>query len=121
LWSVCRLDLVRVDEAIRSAAWHYYRASILNLYGCGSPTSCTFCGAVSRGDEHWSLALGDYQQHQRTPIDRQDRLNLQLELSPAKLCPRATHRSSPGPRSRGQARARSHYVSSSPLNLGRIS
>ena len=41
----------KVGEAIRSAAWHYCRASILSLYGRGLPTSCTFCGAVSRGDE----------------------------------------------------------------------
>jgi hypothetical protein len=25
----------------------------LNLYGCGSPSSCTFCGAVSRDDEQF--------------------------------------------------------------------
>jgi hypothetical protein len=43
----------KVDEAIRLAAWHYCRASILNLYGCGSPSSCTFCGAVSRDDEQF--------------------------------------------------------------------
>ena len=43
----------KVDVAIRSAAWHYCRASILNLYGCGSPSSCTFCGAVSRDDEQF--------------------------------------------------------------------
>jgi hypothetical protein len=85
----------KVDEAIHSAACHYYRASIFNLYGCGSPTSCTFCGAVSRDDEQlgstnrmWSLALGDYQQRQRSP-DRQDRLNLELEPLPASLCPRS--------------------------------
>src|SRR5262252_1494158 len=41
----------KVGEAIRSAAWHYGRASILSLYGRGLPTSRTFCGAVSRGDE----------------------------------------------------------------------
>jgi hypothetical protein len=38
----------KVDEAIRSAAWHYWWASILNLYGRGLPSSCTFCGAVFR-------------------------------------------------------------------------
>ena len=61
----------KVDEAIRSAAWHYYRASILIPYECGLPTSCTVCGAVSRDDEklgstYRNLALRDYQKHQRT-------------------------------------------------------
>ena len=42
----------KVDEAIRSAAWHHWRASILSLYGRGLPT-CKFCGAVSRDDEQF--------------------------------------------------------------------
>ena len=61
----------KVDEAIRSAAWHYYRASILIPYESGLPTSCTFGGTVSRDDEqlgstYRNLALRDYQKHQRT-------------------------------------------------------
>ena len=57
----------KVGEAIRSAAWHYGRASILSLYRRGLPTSCTFCGAVSRGDEQpgmWTVV--DCQQRWRT-------------------------------------------------------
>ena len=79
------------------AAWHYQRASILNLYGSGSPTSCTFYGASSGDDEQFGrkrdLALADYQQRHPS-IDRQDRPNLELEPSPAKFRPRSERRQS---------------------------
>jgi hypothetical protein len=35
------------------AAWHYQWASILHLCGCGSQSSCRFCGAVFRDDERF--------------------------------------------------------------------
>jgi hypothetical protein len=68
----------KVDEAIRSAAWHHYRASILIPYECDSPTSCTFC---VRNDEQFDpkqmlrcLALrGCRPRHQLPALGRQSR------------------------------------------------
>ena len=52
--------------------------------------TCTFSGngALYRDDEQFE-AQRDYQPRHRSPIDRQERLNPELEPSPASLCSRS--------------------------------